>query len=65
MTKVDFYVLPKAGGINVMSAVSRIAEKATTRGHQIFIQVGNESDANVVQNALWTDRAESFLPNAQ
>ena len=64
MTKVDFYVLPNAGGINVMSAVSRIAEKATTRGHQIFIQVGNESDANVVQNALWTDRAESFLPNA-
>ena len=64
MTKVDFYVLPKAGGINVMSAVSRIAEKATTRGHQIFIQVGNESDANVVQNALWADRAESFLPNA-
>ena len=64
MTKVDFYLLPKDGGLNVMSAVSRIAEKATSRGHQIFIQVDNESDANEVQNALWADRAESFLPNA-
>lgn len=64
MTKIDFYVLPKTGGINVMSAVSRIAEKAMTRGHQIFIQVTNESDAAVVQGALWADRPESFLPSA-
>ena len=64
MTQVDFYVLPKGGGLTLAQAVGRIADKAVGKGHQVFIQATEETEAIDVQHGLWTFRAQSFLPSA-
>ena len=64
MTQIDFYVLPRDGSLPVANAVGRIAEKALARGHRIFVSVGDEEQAHTFDSALWTFRAESFLPHA-
>ena len=64
MTQVDFYVLPENDGLTAYAAVGRIAEKALSRGHQIFVQVTDEATATALQDSLWTFRDASFLPHA-
>ena len=64
MTQVDFYVLPRNGSLPVVNAVGRIAEKAVSRGHHIFVSVCDEEQALSLDSPLWTFRAESFLPHA-
>jgi len=64
MTQIDFYVLPRDGSLPVVNAVGRIAEKALSRGHRIFVSVCDEERAHTFDSALWTYRPESFLPHA-
>ena len=64
MTQVDFYVLPENGSLTAHAAVGRIAEKALSRGHQIFVQVKDEAAAITLHESLWTFREVSFLPHA-
>ena len=64
MTQVDFYVLPENGSLTAYAAVGRIAEKALSRGHRIFVQVADQATATALHDSLWTFRAESFLPHA-
>ena len=64
MTQLDFYLLPHDGSLTVQMAVGRIAEKALSRGHQIFVQVQDEQRGRLLQESLWTFRANSFLPHA-
>ena len=64
MTQVDFYVLPENGSLTAHAAVGRIAEKALSRGHQIFVQVKDEAAAIRLHESLWTFREASFLPHA-
>ena len=64
MTQVDFYVLPGNGSLTTHDAVSRIAEKALTRGHEIFVQVNDMVEAIALYDNLWTFRPENFLPHA-
>ena len=64
MTQVDFYVLPENGSLTAHAAVGRIAEKALSRGHQIFVQVEDEAAAIRLHESLWTFREASFLPHA-
>ena len=40
------------------------AEKALSRGHQIFVQVKDEAAATALHDSLWTFRETSFLPHA-
>ena len=64
MTQVDFYVLPENGSLAAHAAVGRVAEKALSRGHQIFVQVKDEAAAITLHESLWTFRESSFLPHA-
>ncbi len=64
MTQIDFYVLPRDGSLPVVNAVGRIAEKALLRGHHIFVSVCGEEQAHSFDSALWTFRAQAFLPHA-
>ena len=64
MTQVDFYVLPENGSLTAHAAVGRIADKALSRGHQIFVQVTDEATATALHDSLWTFREASFLPHA-
>ena len=64
MTQIDFYVLPENGSLTAYAAVGRIAEKALSHGHQIFVQVKDEAAATALHDKLWTFREASFLPHA-
>ncbi len=48
----------------MISAVGRIADKATAKGHQIFVQVKDETEGVEFQKGLWAFRPEAFLPHA-
>ena len=64
MTKIDFYVLPDDGSLPIEVAIGRMAEKASARGHQVFIQTENEQRTHQLDEALWTFRPSSFLPHS-
>ncbi len=64
MTKIDFYVLPKDGSVPIEVAIGRLAEKASARGHQVFIQTEHEGQTHQLDDALWTFRPSSFLPHS-
>ena len=60
MTQVDFYVLPQSGSFTVGEAVGRLAEKALSRGHRIFVHVSDEQQGHHLDSELW-----AFRLNAQ
>ena len=64
MTQIDFYLLPRDGSLGMISAVGRIADKATAKGHQIFVQVKDETEGVEFQKGLWAFRPEAFLPHS-
>lgn len=64
MTQVDFYVLPKDGSLTLAQAIGRIAEKAVSKGHRVFIHAADKTEAAAIQRGLWTFRPQSFLPSA-
>lgn len=65
MTKIDFYVLPEDGSMSVEIAIGRLAEKACTRGHHVFIQTKDELETQRLDEALWHFRPSSFVPHAR
>jgi DNA polymerase-3 subunit chi len=64
MTKIDFYVLPEDGSLPTAVAIGRLAEKASARGHQVFIQTKDSQDALQLDEALWAFRPSSFVPHS-
>ena len=60
MTKIDFYVLPEDGSLPTAVAIGRLAEKASARGHQVFIQTKDAQEALELDEALWAFRPSSF-----
>ena len=48
----------------MISAVGRIADKAATKGHHIFVQVKDETESVEFQKGLWAFRPEAFLPHS-
>lgn len=63
MTQIDFYVLSEQSIEATHLFIARLAEKAFTSGHQIFIYTDQVEQANQLNQCLWTFRAESFLPH--
>ncbi len=64
MTKVDFYVLPEDGSLSMEVAIGRLTEKASARGHRVFIQTKDESETRRLDEALWSFRPSSFVPHS-
>lgn len=62
MTRVDFYVLEKAGSDSLMFAC-RLVEKAFLAGHRVHIATASSEEAGRVDNLLWTFRPGSFIPH--
>ena len=40
-----------------------LTERALARGHKILIRLRDEGDANRLNDFLWTNKADSFLPH--
>lgn len=62
MTEIDFYVLADADPRRRDLLVCRLAEKAWTLGHRVYIHAPDR--APQLDALLWTFRDDAFLPHA-
>lgn len=65
MTRVDFYVLPTSGPHERRVLACKLAEKAWRQGMKVYIHVGSEAEADILDKLLWTFRQGSFIPHAK
>ena len=64
MTKVDFYLLTSRQPQASKRFACKLTEKAYRLGHQIYIHVENQTQAQEMDDLLWTFRQGSFVPHA-
>ncbi len=64
MTRVGFYVVQSAGAGQRLNVAARLADKAFSRGHRIFINAADRDQAQALDALLWNFRPTSFLPHA-
>jgi DNA polymerase-3 subunit chi len=63
MPRVDFYLLSEAGDLARWRCACRLAEKATERGHRVFIRTGSSGESAKMDELLWTFNDRVFLPH--
>ena len=64
MTRVDFYVLPDTTGEARLAFACRIAEKAYSQAHRVYLHASSAAEAERLDALLWTFRDTSFVPHA-
>jgi DNA polymerase-3 subunit chi len=63
VTRVGFYVVQAAAQAQRLHVAVRLADKAFQRGHTIFINAVDETQARTLDELLWSFRPASFLPH--
>ena len=63
MTRISFYVLRGKLERERQVLACRLAEKAYKLGKQIYIHTKDSQQSEQMNQALWTFRAESFVPH--
>lgn len=63
MTQIDFYLLPEGDGSSRMDFACRLAETIWRKGHQLYIQVADETMARQLDERLWSFKPDAFLPH--
>ena len=63
VTRVGFYVVQAARQEQRLHVAVRLADKAFARGHRIFINAADETQARSLDELLWSYRPASFLPH--
>ncbi|MCX8048388.1 MAG: DNA polymerase III subunit chi [Methylohalobius sp.] len=63
MRRVDFYLLQDQDPKARRAFACRLAEKAYKLDHKVFIRVEDETDAQILDELLWTFRQGSFVPH--
>jgi DNA polymerase-3 subunit chi len=63
MTRVDFYVLQSATPAARQLLACRLAEKAYSLAHQVYIHTDDDRQAAKLDTLLWTFRDGSFVPH--
>ena len=64
MTEIDFYVLPGSAPGKREVLACRLAEKAWSLGHEVFVNTPDASAARQLDELLWSFRDISFVPHA-
>ena len=64
MTRVGFYVVQAADAGQRLHVAARLADKAFTQGHRIYINAVDKAQAQALDELLWSFRPASFLPHA-
>ena len=64
MPRIDFYVLPSQRPNDRSLLACRLAEKAYSLGHRIYIHASSAAQAKGLDELLWTFRQGSFIPHA-
>lgn len=63
MTKIDFYILPATSSEGRWDFVCRLVEKAVRLQHKVLVSVDTSTEAETLDNLLWTFKPESFIPH--
>ncbi len=63
MTRVSFYILKGEQEQARQEFACRLAEKAYKLGHHVFIHTSSAEQTEQVNQALWSFRADSFVPH--
>ncbi len=63
MSRVDFYVLSEAEPDALLRCACRLIEKAFDLDHRVYVHVCNESEAQRIDDLLWTFSDRTFIPH--
>ena len=63
MTRVNFYILPVVEALARLRFACRLTEKAFGKGHKVYLHAVDESQAQQMDELLWTYRPSSFVPH--
>ena len=63
MTRISFYILKSDQYEQRQAFACRLAEKAYSQGHHVYIYTENDSQTAAIDAALWALRADSFVPH--
>lgn len=61
MTRVDFYILPEAGGDSAVLTACRLCDKAVGAGLRVYVYAPDAALAEDLDGALWSFRQGAFL----
>lgn len=61
--RVDFYLINNNEAEASWLLACRLLEKAYLRGHRIFVYCNNQSQAEKLDELLWTFKNDSFIPH--
>jgi len=64
VTRVGFYVVQAAAAGQRLEVAARLAGKAYTQGHNIYINATDKPQAQALNELLWSFRPASFMPHA-
>lgn len=63
MTRISFYILKGSEEHNRQVFACRLAEKAYYQGKHVYIHTESPEQAEQINQALWSFRADSFVPH--
>lgn len=63
MPNIAFYLLSETDPKANIALACRLVEKAYRLKHQIYIHMANSTDAQSIDELLWTQREDSFIPH--
>ena len=63
MPRVDFYVLPDQRDNGRALLACRLADKAYSLGHTVYLLTASAAQAAALDDLLWTFRQDSFIPH--
>ena len=63
MPRIDFYVLPGQQDNGRTLLACRLADKAYSLGHTVYLLAASEAQAAALDDLLWTFRQDSFIPH--
>ena len=63
MTRIDFYIVDSNKAVSRSLTACRLAEKAYSLDNRVYIHTASLSEADKLNDLLWTYRAGSFVPH--
>jgi DNA polymerase III subunit chi len=63
VSRVDFYVLSEDAPDARLRCACRLAEQAVEQGQRVYLQTASPSEAQRLDELLWTFNDRSFLPH--
>ncbi|KPK55753.1 MAG: DNA polymerase III subunit chi [Thiotrichales bacterium SG8_50] len=65
MTRIDFYLVKSESVHSTELLTCRLAEKAYTLGHRVYIHSADDAQLERLDDLLWTFAAGSFVPHVR